>query len=548
MPFLDSLQHWLYSQPVITKARRLSNTHGIEGLNFQVRLAISIVIFVFSVISPFLTDFHIVLHIFFPLTSILYLYLLLRNKTEYLFGLPYFLLLLVLLGVLLQKGNCYLCMLTSSLGAIAILSAQGYPPHLPVVMAGGLLFMQKHFVYQLDEVYEPITDCYRISADSLNSAITGWFMSLALEIVSLMIFQIFFKKIWDRYQKAKHDMEGVNKSLLETNILLSKKVEELEKTNRELNIALKTRQLFVACVTHEIKNPLNVLLNGIEQLVFDMKGHSQEELVKTCQMCGEAILNQVNNLLDAAKITEDKLQLNNSLTKMSDFLEKFWALTRIGLDKRELVGHLTIDKNLPLWLYIDSHRLYQILDNLVGNALKFTIRGSIRVTVYWIKGSIPKDYFDTIEQSKVENGEKLMSKTLVEFEEGSKNRAHLTKDCARRNNMSSLSDFISIKSGSSIRDTLEEALIDRTVTEDSFLRIDIVDTGCGISEEEQNGIFEPFEQANRTISKRYGGTGLGLYIVKKLVDKMGGCIKLTSLENVGTRFQVLIPVKSSDIA
>jgi len=202
-----------------------------------------------------------------------------------------------------------------------------------------------------------------------------------------------------------------------------------------------------------------------------------------------------------------------------------------------------VDKSLPKCLNIDTHRLQQILDNIIGNAIKFTTHGSVRITFYWLEEA-QKNH-----QQNIMRASSFRSQSIddpLEIEEGritGHNRQYL-KNYLEVHNMSHLQRFISFRTEGSIQQTLEENLENNTQYDKCTLRIDIVDTGCGIDEEEQSRIFDPFQQANKTISHRYGGTGLGLYIVKKLVEKMDGTIKVHSLKDVGTRFQILLPIKN----
>jgi len=488
--------------------------------------------------------FQFLLHFVFPIVSMLYFYLLLKNKTGPILSYAYLLFALVTVTLLVLKESCYLCLLTSSLGILAIFSTQGFPPYFGILLCGGLVFLQKHFFCQLNQVYEPITDSYRINASSVKNAITAWFVSLALELFCFLVYQISFKNMWKNYQGIKHDLEKLNKGLLESNNTMRKTIDELKQINQELSQTLKSRDLFVAWASHELRNPLNVLLNGIEQLSSELKTPGQLSFLKSCQICGDILKNQVNNLLDASKLNVNKIDISEVPTKMSTFLDQIWSMASIGFEKKNLTGNLSVDKNVPRTLNIDSHHLQQILDNLISNAIKFTTQGSVRITVYWIQES--QENGETIfEEQNFLGNDPNGNDFGCEMEEGKRSRPSLHNDHSRKHSMTNLAKFVSFKNRNSVLENLERNLINRPIPEHSYLRIDIVDTGCGIAEEEQDRIFDPFEQANLSIRRKYGGTGLGLYIVKKLVDKMGGLIKVNSLKDVGTRFQISLPIKNS---
>ncbi len=108
--------------------------------------------------------------------------------------------------------------------------------------------------------------------------------------------------------------------------------------------------------------------------------------------------------------------------------------------------------------------------------------------------------------------------------------------------MGELHDFICFRNGDSVERKLEQCLPLQSGSYDNFMRIDVADSGCGILQEAQSKLFQPYTQADGDVSKKYGGTGLGLFIVKMIVERMRGIIKLDSMKNVGTRFQIMLPI------
>jgi len=275
----------------------------------------------------------------------------------------------------------------TSLGSIATYALQGYPPHFGLAFAFGYYWLQRNYAYTLGDLYEPITNTYRIPASAMHSALKGWCFSLALQALSLAFYQYIVRKMWSRYQEVRKDLEQNNLRLQETNMKLTKSLEELDLMNKELKEMIKSQDLFVACITHELRNPLNVIMGNIDLLRDYAEENSRCcETLKTCKLGGEALLRQINNLLEVSKMKSKKFELNEVSINMCTFLDKFWSFVKIGLEKKNLAGYLQVDKNLPQVIKTDEHRLNQILDNLVGNATKFTQEGSIRITIRWIKG------------------------------------------------------------------------------------------------------------------------------------------------------------------
>jgi len=178
---------------------------------------------------------------------------------------------------------------------------------------------------------------------------------------------------------------------------------------------------------------------------------------------------------------------------------------------------------------------------LISNAIKFTERGSVRITFRWIRGNYRIGSDVSLECSPNDLDCYKLQGSFTEI--GQADLFRLPKAELKKNNMGELHDFLCFKLGESVKLKLEENLLNYSETKDNFLRIDISDTGCGISQEAQSKLFEPFIQAEANVSSIYGGTGLGLYIVKKIVEKMSGIIKLNSMRDIGTRFQIMLPIK-----
>jgi len=529
-----------------------SDSISLEALNTKIRIGIWLFLVIHVTINTFSSPTRLptLFYIFVYIVLGSFLWLLIRCKNELLKGIPFVILNLGAALAIAQKGeDYYLRLITFSLASLPILSVQGYSPLLLLALGAGHFWIYKHYNSFLEAFYEPVTASYRIPAISIENTVNGWRVGLVFEIVCLIMYQIVVQRLWKNYKKAKLNLEEANQKLQSVNLQLAKNVEELGRLNSQLQNALHSQDLFVACVSHELRNPLNVMLGSLDLLEPHIKDTNQLQILKTCRVCGDALLSQINNLLDVAKINADKLEISEFATNIGVFLEKFWAYTRISLDKKKLTGHLAVDRNLPLWLSIDEHRLQQILNNLMGNAIKFTTEGSVRIKLNWVKENdlAAKSLCD--EKITEEGPNQHIAKHRVR--EDSAERTDTTEGkrqdtyCSQHRHRKQVkTDFLCFKPDQSVRDDLEATLYNSDETLNNFLKIDIVDTGCGMSEEVQQKIFEPFVQGDRSVTRKYGGTGLGLYIVKCLVNKMGGSIKINSLKEVGTHFQIILPAKS----
>ena len=250
------------------------------------------------------------------------------------------------------------------------------------------------------------------------------------------------------------------------NAELRGKVERLEESERNLAAAMKSRDIFLANVSHEIRTPLNGIL-GMASLLEDTELNGRQKgMLRILRDESNSLLRLVNDLLDFAKMEAEKLFFEN----IPFSLEKEWKSVADSFSPRaagkNLLFAMSLDGPVPEMVSGDSHRLRQILGNLIGNALKFTFQGGVSV-----RGRVE-------ERGK----EKLL------------------------------------------------------------LSVEIRDTGIGISSEKASGLFQPFVQGDASTTRKFGGTGLGLVISKRIVESQDGSISFESSEGKGSVFSFSLPL------
>ncbi len=391
-----------------------------------------------------------------------------------------------------------------------------------------------------------------------------------------MHFAKLYCKILDHTKETNKRLERTNADLCQINEKLKSTLSLLEEKNKELNEAIRARELFIASVSHELRNPLNSMLGNIELLSLEVKDSKWKEMLETCKLCGDALLGLINNVLDVAKINAERLELNNQSVNFCRLIEKVWTVSAIKMREKGLKGYLYIPPDLPPFLKTDSHRLNQILLNLIGNATKFTNTGFVKVEISWHKNSSLQDvkgpsrnFLNYIANKKhdikAESGKKLQTQSLnlidlttVEDFLDSPSRKAKSGAPQRDFAVKTLSDLqmssriiclteretkIEQEIGKKYASTLPD--ITNSSKEKGILKIEIFDSGCGITPSALSRLFLPFSQADSSITRRYEGTGLGLYITKQLITKMGGEINVHSHENIGTSFSILIPMESA---
>ena len=359
-----------------------------------------------------------------------------------------------------------------------------------------------------------------------------------------------------------------------------------EKLTNELVQAVEAKDSFVSMLSHEMRNPLNSLKGSVDYLLQVTSTPDQVSILQNARLSGEILLNLVNNMLDAAKLKAEKMDIIYMETNVMETIKKVFTINSEFIKEKELGVKAVIDKNLPRFLWLDPSRLLQILMNLVSNAIKFTPKGGeIRIYAKWCL--LPKDkqaLLTPITCKKENINEKRGNNSMSEppasstaglpaiqrglsiaFDEFS-----TSKECRKIMRMEMHSnDLNNILQGGTVikynsvpwkihqtklpsQETDESIDAEREKKEQprakGYLKIQVLDTGCGVNQEDLQKLFGMFAQGKDHTRSVNGGVGLGLWICKQLCQKMNGDITLYSKHNEGTSFVFYIPVNNDRIA
>ncbi|WP_417763358.1 response regulator [Shewanella sp.] len=267
--------------------------------------------------------------------------------------------------------------------------------------------------------------------------------------------------------------EGANLSIVMTMAdvsALKELSQELLVARDQADAASRAKSDFLANMSHEIRTPMNAII-GLSQLCLQTAlTPKQQDYLEKIERSSQSLLGILNDILDFSKIEAGKLDIETVPFQLDNLLEDLADMFSLRAADKQLELLFSVAASVPGALIGDPLRLYQILVNLMGNALKFTEQGEVMLSV--------------TELSRHEH----------EIE----------------------------------------------------LKFAVKDTGIGLTQEQQQKLFQSFSQADSTTTRRYGGTGLGLAISKQLAHLMGGEIGVESLYGHGSTFYFTAKLQIAD--
>lgn len=324
----------------------------------------------------------------------------------------------------------------------------------------------------INSVIRPISEMVRaiakIREGKLDTRLQGTLIG-ELEILKRGINAI-AGALKEYHDKMQLNIDTATSDLRETMEQIEIKNVELDIANKKAHEANRIKSEFLANMSHELRTPLNGVIGLTQQLLKTRLQPNQLDYLQTIEKSAQGLFSIIKDILDFSKLEAGKLRLDTMPFNLRDAIA----------DVVDILGTTAHEKNIELLIEIkpdtidnllgDHQRIQQILTNLIGNAIKFTKKGKVRLNVY------SRPLADTSHQ----------------------------------------------------------------------LFFEVIDTGIGIQREQLPKLFNAFAQADSSISRNYGGSGLGLVITKRLVEEMNGEISCASEPGIGSVFSFHITLEQNN--
>jgi signal transduction histidine kinase/CheY-like chemotaxis protein len=289
----------------------------------------------------------------------------------------------------------------------------------------------------------------------------------------------------DKLAAALHDQSQSSRALEKARADLQIQNQELQRARATAEAATMSKSMFLANMSHEIRTPMTAILGFVDLLTEEQKDLAEREfIVNAIRRNGKHLLTIINDILDLSKIEAGGMGVEIISCAPLNIIQDVVSFMQPQALDRGLELFVELKSPIPETIETDPTRLRQILMNLIGNSIKFTEHGGVKVLVHFTNEPM---------EPRVEPDQ---------------------SDAAPAANR---------------------------------IQVQVMDTGIGIDDVQRQKLFHPFTQADASTTRRFGGTGLGLTISRRLSRMLGGDIFSSSQAGLGSIFTVEIGIGNANL-
>ncbi len=310
---------------------------------------------------------------------------------------------------------------------------------------------------------------------------TNYFTAQRVEIC-----QVFCNQAGVALENARL-VESLEKKIAERTAELELQKAAAEKAKAQAEVASHAKSTFLANMSHELRTPLNAVIvcsASLSEEMFGTLNDKQREYVEYINSSGKHLLGMINDILDLSKIEAEKMELIPCPIDIKEQIRSLVGIIKEQAYRKKVTIEIKVEPAHGFEIEADDRKFKQVVFNLLSNALKFTGAGGII----------------TVGASKTTIGALAAIPQVAELAAAHK-------------------------------------------PEEDFVSLYVQDTGIGMRAEDLTKLFKPFSQIDSEATRAYEGTGLGLALVKRLVEMHGGTIWVESELGKGSRFCFVLPLR-----
>ncbi len=284
-------------------------------------------------------------------------------------------------------------------------------------------------------------------------------------------------------------------------------IDDIQSERDELKIAKAANQAksnFLSNVSHEIRTPLNAILGMDEIIMRETKEDTTYNYANDIKAAGNTLLGLINDILDSSKLDAEKINIIAVKYDISSALNDLVNMISNRARDKGLELNIEVDESIPILLYGDEIRVKQCVLNILTNAVKYTQKGSVTMKV----------------TSRIATDDDMKKMSHIEYTSADGEKLTIKNDRLLLNGRKPI-----------------------------ILRIEVIDTGIGIKGNDLEKLEIPFERIEEEKNRNIEGTGLGMSIVRRLLNMMGSRLEVKSVYGEGSRFsfEVMQGVCSDEI-